>query len=56
MYDLIKGLISHTWNSDYGNEQQYIYYISGALIILLTCTFIDLVYRLLRSICRKGEF
>lgn len=46
MYDLISGIIAHNWDSSvYGNEQQYIYYIAGALIVLLTCVFIDLIYR-----------
>lgn len=47
MYDIISGIISHTWDSStYGNEQQYIYYIAGALIVILTVVFIDLVYRI----------
>lgn len=45
MYDLIEGIIDHTWQSNYTSDQQYIYYIAGAMIIMLTAVFIDLVYR-----------
>lgn len=44
MYDLISNLIDHNWVTN-SSEQQYIYYISGALIIILTVVIIDLVYR-----------
>ena len=47
MYDTISGIIDHAWNSDlYGSEQQYIYYICGAVIVILLVVFIDLVYRI----------
>lgn len=56
MYDLISSLINHNWdNSMYGNEQQYIYYICGFLIVMLTTVIIDLVYRLVKSLIKKGE-
>lgn len=47
MYDIIAGIIQHTWDSDYYNntEQQITYYICGALIIIITVVFVDLVYR-----------
>ena len=48
MYDIVSGIIDHSWNTTSSGEQQYIYYICGALIILLTCVFIDLVYRVFR--------
>lgn len=44
MYDLISNLIDHSWSTG-SSEQQYIYYICGALIIMLTCVFIDMIYR-----------
>lgn len=44
MYDLISNLIDHSWSTA-SSEQQYIYYICGALIIILTCVFIDMIYR-----------
>lgn len=46
MYDLINEIIGHTWQSSYTSDQQYIYYIAGALIILLTVVAVDLIYRL----------
>lgn len=45
MYDLISNIIDHSWISTNAGEQQYIYYICGALIIILTVVFIDLIYR-----------
>ena len=45
MYDIIKNIIDHEWVSNYSGDQQYIYYIAGALIIILSCVFIDLIYR-----------
>ena len=52
MYDLISALIGHTWQTNYNGEQQYIYYIAGAVIVILLVVFIDLVYRLFRSILK----
>ena len=47
MYDLIESIISHNWDSQQYNstEQQIMYYICGALIIIFSVVFIDLVYR-----------
>lgn len=44
MYDVIEEIINHTWTTG-DSSQQYIYYICGALIIVLTAVFIDMVYR-----------
>lgn len=49
MYNLISNLISHNWISN-NSEQQYIYYITGALIIILTVVFLDFIYRIFRSL------
>lgn len=46
MYDVIAEIINHTWQSNYTSDQQYIYYIAGALIIVLTVKFIDLIEKL----------
>lgn len=48
MFNVITGIIQHIWDTDAWNntEQQVIYYICGALIIILTVTFIDLIYRI----------
>lgn len=45
MYDIIENIISHSWESNYTSDQQYIYYICGAVIVIFTVVFIDLVYR-----------
>ncbi len=56
MYDLVKDIISHTWDTNvYGSEQQYIYYICGAMILLLSVIFIDFIYRLIFSFFKKGD-
>lgn len=52
MYDLISGIIDHSWISSSAGEQQYIYYTSCTLIIILTVVFIDLIYRLFRHFWR----
>ena len=44
MYDIIENLINHNWVTG-TSDQQYIYYICGALIILFPCVIIDMVYR-----------
>lgn len=45
MYDVITEIIGHAWQSNYAGDQQYIYYIAGTLIILLTVVFVDMIYR-----------
>lgn len=52
MYDLIRDLINHTWQSNYTSDQQYIYYIAGTIIIIAFVIVTDLVYRVFRSILR----
>lgn len=42
MYDLISGIINHNWTSG-SSEQQYVYYICGALICLLVVVFVDFI-------------
>lgn len=53
MYDIISGIIDHSWISTNAGEQQYIYYICGALIIVLMVTFIDLVRCIFRGFIRR---
>ena len=57
MYDIIKSIIEHSWDtSNYSSsEQQVIYYICGALIIILTTVFIDLVYRVFSNFWRTSR-
>lgn len=51
MYDIVQQIINHNWITD-SKDQQYIYYIVGALIIIFVVTFIDLVYRIFRHFWR----
>lgn len=44
MYDVISRIIDHSWSTG-TNDQSYIYYICGALIVVFTVVFIDLIYR-----------
>lgn len=53
MYGLIQDIIDHAWQSSYNGDQQYIYYIAGALIIILVVVFVDLVYRLFSHFWRS---
>lgn len=50
MYDLISGLINHTYSSNYSGEQQYIYYICGAVICIVLVVLVDLIYRFIHKI------
>lgn len=51
MYDIILGIIDHNWSTG-SSEQQYIYYIAGALIVIISVVVIDLVYRIFRHFWR----
>lgn len=44
MYDIIEMLIDHNWATG-DSSQSYIFYIAGALIIVLVAVFIDMIYR-----------
>lgn len=44
MYNIIEQIINHSWTTG-NNDQSYIYYICGSLIVILTVVFIDLIYR-----------
>ena len=54
MYDLISGLIDHSYSSG-DSAQQYIYYICGALILVITASFLDAVYRVFCHFLRGGR-
>ncbi len=53
MFDIIRDIIAHTWESNYNGDQSYIYYICGALIVVFSCVFIDLVYRVFSHFWRR---
>lgn len=44
MFDIIYNIISHSWETG-DSSQQYVYVICGALIIVLTAVFVDMIYR-----------
>lgn len=52
MFDIIQDIIDHIWITQNAGDQQYIYYIAGALIVVLTVVFIDLVYRVISHFWR----
>lgn len=54
MYDLISSLIGHSWQTS-NSEQQYVYYICGALILLLTASVLDVLYRVFLHFMRGGR-
>lgn len=45
MYDVIYNIINHAWSTG-DSIQQYVTYTCCALIIILTCVFIDMIYRI----------
>lgn len=51
MYDIISNIIDHNWTTG-SSEQQYIYYICGALIVVLTVVFVDIIRGIFRSFSR----
>lgn len=52
MYDVIKDIIDHSWITQNAGDQQYIYYIAGALIIIFAVVFIDIIRDIFRSFTR----
>lgn len=52
MYDIIKGIINHSWITTNAGDQQYIYYICGAMILIMFTVLLDLTYRVFRRIWR----
>lgn len=42
MYDIVEQIINHNWVTSMG-EQQYIYYICAALIVVFSVVFIDMI-------------
>lgn len=54
MYDLIYELIDHSYTTG-SSDQQYIYYICGALILILTASILDVLYRVFLHFMRGGR-
>ncbi len=53
MYTIIERIIDHTWQSNYTSDQQYIYYICGAMVLILTVVLIDIIKSVFASFMRK---
>lgn len=53
MYEVVEGIINHTWQSNYTSDQQYIYYICGTLIVIFSVVFIDGIRQIFR--CFTGR-
>lgn len=55
MYNIIKTILDHVWETDYqsSTEQQIVYYIAGALIVLFTIWILDRISVFIIS-CAKG--
>ena len=43
MYDIIKGIIDHTYITQNAGDQQYIYYIAGTVIIIILVWCLDVL-------------
>lgn len=43
MYEAISNIINHKWITQGSGEQQYIYYICAAIIVLLVVFVLDLI-------------
>lgn len=52
MYEVVEEIINHTWQSNYTSDQQYIYYICGALIVVLASVLVDAIFDLFRRFWR----
>ena len=53
MYDLIAGLIDHSYTQG-DSMQQYIIYAACAIIMIFSTVFIDMVYRVFSHFWRRG--
>ena len=51
MYDVVSNIINHTWQTS-SSDQQYIYYICGTLIVVLTVVFVDGIKDVFRHFCK----
>lgn len=57
MYDIIKNIIGHAWDNSAvtsNTEQQYLYFASAAVIIILVVWVLDALSRFIINIGKKG--
>lgn len=50
MYDAIESIIAHSWVNNYTSDQQYIYYICGAVIILFVCFTFNVIQEIINAV------
>lgn len=59
MYNIIKTIIDHVWESNgqvlSSTEQQLVYYIAGALIILFTVWILDRISVFIINTAKGGK-
>ena len=57
MYNIIKTILDHVWETDYqsSTEQQIVYYIAGALIVLFTIWILDRISVIIISTAKGGK-
>lgn len=49
MYEVISDIINHDWVTQGAGEQQYIYYICGAVIVVFFAIALDFLYRIISA-------
>ena len=52
MYEIVSRIIAHSWITTNAGEQQYVYFVCGALIIISTVAFIDAIKQVFASFWR----
>lgn len=52
MYDIIQAIIDHHWVTTSQGDQQYVYMICGAFIVVTMALTFDFIIRLFRHIWR----
>ena len=55
MYDIVSDIINHAWQSNYTSDQQYIYYICGALIVVFCAVILDGIFSIFRHFWRQDK-
>ena len=52
MFDIIRNIISHAWDTNYTGDQTYIYYICSVLIPLSVVLVWDAIFSTFRAFTR----
>lgn len=54
MFDLIKNIINYTGSYQSSSVDSYVLYACVVIIILLTCVFVDLIFKVFRAFIPRG--